>query len=150
MELSLSNLKPKARKKRRRVGRGNASGKGTYSGRGLKGQKSRSGGSLRPGFEGGRMTLVQQLPKSRGFKSFKVKPAVINVSDLQASFNNNDVVTPAKLRSKGLIHKAGSLIKVLGEGKIEKKLTVTADAFSKSANDAITKAGGKIVLRKKK
>ncbi|MDD5342240.1 MAG: 50S ribosomal protein L15 [Patescibacteria group bacterium] len=147
--MGLHNLKPNSRKNRKRVGRGNASGHGTYSTRGLKGQKSRTGGSIPPGFEGGRTPIIRQTPKSRGFRSHHLKPEIVNLKDLQAAFSNKEQVTPEKLVAKGLIQKVNSQIKILGEGKLEKSLVIIADAFSKSAKDAIKKAGGETKFRLK-
>ena len=148
MELALHNLKPNSRKRRRRVGRGNSSGRGTYSGKGIKGQNARSGGSTRPGFEGGRMPLIRQMPKSRGFRSQYIKLEVVNVGLLETSFKPNELITPARMMQKKLITSPKGGIKVLGNGKLTKKFTVVADAFSKSAEDAIKKAGGSFKVRK--
>ncbi|MFA6198494.1 MAG: 50S ribosomal protein L15 [Patescibacteria group bacterium] len=147
MELALHNLKPNSRKRRRRVGRGNSSGRGTYSGKGIKGQNARSGGGTRPGFEGGRMPLIRQIPKSRGFRSFHLKFEVVNIGALEANFKPNELVTPAKMLHKKLITSPKGGIKVLGNGQLTKKLTIVADAFSKSAEDAIKKAGGSFKVR---
>ena len=148
MEFSLNQLQTKNRKHRRRVGRGSGSGRGNYSGRGMKGQKSRSGANIRPGFEGGRMPLIRQIPKSRGFSSHYEKPSVVNISELEKIFANNEQVTPAKLAEQGILKKAKQYVKILGNGELHKSLTVEADAFSKTAKDAITKAGGTIRIRR--
>jgi len=148
MELALHNLKPNSRKRRRRVGRGNSSGRGTYSGKGIKGQNARSGGGVRPGFEGGRMPLIRQMPKSRGFRSQYIKLEVVNIGALEAAFKPNELITPARLLQKKLITSPKGGIKVLGNGQLTKKFTVVADAFSKSAEDAIKKAGGSFKVRK--
>jgi large subunit ribosomal protein L15 len=147
MELALHNLKPNSRKRRRRVGRGNSSGRGTYSGKGIKGQNARSGGGVRPGFEGGRMPLIRQMPKSRGFRSQYAKLEVVNVGELEANFKPNELITPARLLQKKLISSPKGGIKVLGNGQLTKKFTVVADAFSKTAESAIKKAGGSIKVR---
>ena len=125
------------------VGRGRGSGLGKTSGRGEKGQKARSGGSVNPVFEGGQLPLYRRLPK-RGFSNhrFKVEYAVINVADLNA-FDDGAVVTPALLKEKGIVKKQLAGIKVLGEGTLEKKLTIQAHKFSKSALDKISKSGSK-------
>ena len=125
------------------VGRGSGSGLGKTSGRGEKGQKARSGGSINPVFEGGQLPLYRRLPK-RGFSNhrFKVEYAVINVSDLNA-FEDGAVVTPALLKEKGIVKKQLAGIKVLGEGILEKKLTIQAHKFSKSALEKISKSGSK-------
>lgn len=127
----------------KRKGRGTSSGNGKTSGRGQKGQKSRSGYSRRPGFEGGQNPLVFRIPK-RGFNNyeFQTKYAVINVSDLNR-FEDGAVVTPEILKEIGLVKKQLDGIKVLGNGTLEKKLTVRASVFSKTAKEKIEKSGGK-------
>ena len=128
---------------KKRVGRGSGSGLGNTSGRGQKGQKARSGGSINPVFEGGQLPLYRRLPK-RGFSNypFKKEYAVINLSDLNV-FEDGTVVTPALLKERGIVKKQLSGIKVLGEGQLEKKLTVQAHKFSKSAIDKINESGSK-------
>ena len=128
---------------KKRVGRGSGSGLGKTSGRGQKGQKARSGGSINPVFEGGQLPLYRRLPK-RGFSNypFKKEYAVINLSDLNV-FEDGTVVTPALLKERGIVKKQLSVIKVLGEGQLEKKLTVQAHKFSKSAIDKINESGSK-------
>src|SRR5574344_2412349 len=128
---------------RKRVGRGTSSGLGKTSGKGHKGQNARSGGGVRPVFEGGQLPLFRRLPK-RGFTNamFKTKYAVINVSDLN-KFEDGAVVTPEILKEMGLVKKQLDGIKVLGNGTIEKKLTVRASVFSKTAKEKIEKTGGK-------
>ncbi|MDD6419577.1 MAG: 50S ribosomal protein L15 [Clostridium sp.] len=128
---------------KKRVGRGSGSGLGKTSGRGQKGQKARSGGSINPVFEGGQLPLYRRLPK-RGFSNypFKKEYAVINLSDLNV-FEDGTVVTPALLKERGIVKKQLSGIKVLGEGQLEKKLTVQAHKFSKSAIDKINESGSK-------
>ena len=128
---------------KKRAGRGSGSGLGKTSGRGQKGQKARSGGSINPVFEGGQLPLYRRLPK-RGFSNypFKKEYAVINLSDLNV-FENGTVVTPALLKERGIVKKQLSGIKVLGEGQLEKKLTVQAHKFSKSAIDKINESGSK-------
>ncbi len=127
----------------KRVGRGSSSGTGKTSGRGQKGQNSRSGGGVRVGFEGGQLPLYRRLPK-RGFSNamFKKTYAVINVSDLNV-FKDGSEVTPELLKEMGIIKKQLSGVKVLGNGKLEKKLTVKADLFSESAKEKIETVGGK-------
>ncbi len=129
--------------KKKRVGRGSGSGLGKTSGRGEKGQKARSGGGKGPTFEGGQLPLYRRLPK-RGFSNhvFKIEYAVINVSDLNR-FDNGTVVTPALLKETGLVKKQLNGIKVLGEGKLEKKLTIQAHKFSRSAIVKINESGSK-------
>lgn len=131
---------------RRRIGRGTGSGLGKTSGKGHKGQKARTGGSIRRGFEGGQTPLYRRIPK-RGFKNhFATEYAVINVSDLDR-FEENTVVDSKLLLSEGLIRKELDGIKVLGNGEITKKLTVVAAKFSKSAEEKIQAAGGKIEVK---
>jgi large subunit ribosomal protein L15 len=141
--MELSNLKPKkgARHAKKRVGRGPGSGHGKTSGRGEKGQKSRSGYSGKRGFEGGQMPLHRRLPK-RGFTNiFKKDYAVVNVSDLER-FDSGASVDEAMLRQAGLVKGSHDGVKVLGDGELSKKLTVSATKFSKSAREIIEKAGG--------
>ena len=125
------------------VGRGRGSGLGKTSGRGQKGQNARSGGGVSPVFEGGQLPLYRRLPK-RGFSNhdFKTVYAVINVSDLNV-FNDGDVVTPALLKEKGIVKKQLDGIKVLGNGTLEKKITIQAHRFSSSALRKIEESGSK-------
>jgi len=130
------------RKNRNRVGRGPSSGNGKTAGRGHKGQKARSGGGVRPGFEGGQMPLFQRLPK-RGFTNINRKEyAIVNLDKLNR-FEDGTEVTPELLLEEGVVSKLNAGIKVLGNGAIEKKLTVKAHKFSASAKEAIEAAGGK-------
>ena len=129
-------------KESKRIGRGAASGQGKTAGKGHKGQKARSGGGVRPGFEGGQMPLARRVPK-RGFNNIFAKNIVaINLSALNA-FDDDAVVNADALIEKGIIKKAQDGVKVLGNGKLTKKLTVQATAFSASAKEAIEAAGGK-------
>ena len=140
--MKIHELKPApgSTRPKRRVGRGIAGKGGKTAGRGTKGQKAR--GSVKPGFEGGQLPLVQRIPKLRGFNNpFRVEYVVINVGAL-AAIGVADV-TPAALRERGLIPKKG-LVKVLGDGELATALTVSAHAFSKSAEHAITAAGGSV------
>lgn len=131
-----------ARKARKRVGRGTSSGTGKTSGRGQKGQNSRSGGGKKPGFEGGQTPLFMRLPK-RGFTNYNRKEyTVVNIEQLN-TFDAGSVVCPKALKEAGIIKKELDGIKVLGNGKIDKELTVKAHKFSKSAVEAIEAAGGK-------
>ena len=129
---------------RKRVGRGIGSGLGKTSGKGHKGQNARSGGGVRPGFEGGQLSLFRRLSK-RGFSNarFKVRYATINLSDLN-KFEDGAVVTPELLKEMGLVKNRLDGIKVLGNGKLEKKLTVKAHKFSSTAQRKIESHGGKI------
>jgi len=152
-ELNLSNLKPaQARKDRKRVGRGLGSGKGRYSTRGLKGQKSRSGShKMRAGFEGGQMPIYMRLGKQRGPYSKDAMPmgphrthtVAVNVRDLER-FDAGTEITPESLAAAGLIRNTKYDLKILGHGDLSKKLTVSAHNFSKSAREKIEGAGGSI------
>ena len=135
---------PNSTFKSKRLGRGIGSGLGKTSGKGTKGQNSRSGGGVRANFEGGQIPLYRRLPK-RGFTNakFKTTYAVINVSDLNV-FEDGTVVTPALLKETGLLKNQLDGVKVLGNGTLEKKLTVQANKFSKEAIEKINKAGSKI------
>ncbi len=128
---------------RKRVGRGTSSGLGKTSGKGHKGQNARSGGGVRQGFEGGQLPLFRRLPK-RGFTNamFKTEYAVINLSDLN-KFEDGATVSPELLKEMGLVKKQLDGIKVLGNGKLEKKLVVKAHKFSNVAKEQIEKLGGK-------
>ena len=128
---------------KKRVGRGSGSGLGKTSGRGQKGQKARSGGSINPVFEGGQLPLYRRIPK-RGFSNAKFKTvyAVINVEDLNV-FEDGTVVTPALLKDTGLLKNQLDGVKVLGNGNLEKKLTIQANKFSASALEKIKEAGSK-------
>ena len=132
-----------ATKKRKRIGRGTSSGTGKTAGKGHKGQNARSGGGVRPGFEGGQLPLFRRLPK-RGFSNakFKTEYAVINLSDLNR-FENDTVITPELLKEMGLVKNQIDGIKVLGNGTLEKKLTIKAHKFSSVAKEQIEKLGGK-------
>ncbi|NLW08179.1 MAG: 50S ribosomal protein L15 [Clostridia bacterium] len=135
---------PGSRRKKNRVGRGIGSGLGKTAGRGHKGQKARSGGGVRRGFEGGQMPLIRRIPK-RGFTNiFARKPvAIINVGDLER-FDDGTVVTPELLAEAGLVKQARNGVKLLGEGQISKKLTVKIQAASSQAIAKIEAAGGKV------
>jgi large subunit ribosomal protein L15 len=165
-ELNLSNLKPaQARKTRKRIGRGLGSGKGRYSGRGIKGQKSRAGSNKMPaGFEGGQMPIDMRVGKLRGNTSadampigpFRTYSQPVNVGSLEERFETGADVTLDALKAAGLIAKLSVDVKVLGEGELTKKLTITAHSFSKAAVEKIEAAGGTVtrlrepVERKKK
>ena len=141
----LNELKPNegARHAKKRVGRGIGSGLGKTAGRGTKGQNSRSGGGVRPGFEGGQLPLFQRLPKI-GFKSHSHKYyAIVNLKDLNC-FEDGTTVDAAKLIEKGLIKETLDGVKVLGQGELSKKLTVKVNKVSKSAQAAIENAGGAV------
>jgi large subunit ribosomal protein L15 len=147
MALTLHNLKPAkgAKKKAKRIGRGLGSGHGTYSTRGLKGQRSRTGGKGGLKLKGIKAN-IQNTPKLGGFRSLKPKLAIVNLVDLENNFSNGDIVTAGKLIEKGLIKSAVNGIKVLGMGKITKKLTVKVNKISQSAKEMVEKAGGQVIL----
>ncbi len=142
--MNLGDLKPAegSKFKNWRKGRGHGSGNGKTAGRGHKGQKARSGGGVRPGFEGGQMPLYRRLPK-RGFKCRSTKEIIaINVALLNV-FEDGAVVDIAALKSKGLVSNPKDGVKILGEGNLDRKLTVQVNYFSKSAAEKILSAGGK-------
>jgi large subunit ribosomal protein L15 len=157
-DLTLSNLEPaQARKARKRVGRGLGSGKGRYSGRGIKGQKARSGShAMRAGFEGGQMPAYMRMGKQRGSTSkdampigpFRTHVFAVNVRDLAAKFAAGADVTPELLKEAGLIRNLRSDVKILGHGDLGVKLSVSAHAFSKSAVEKIEAAGGSVTWLK--
>jgi large subunit ribosomal protein L15 len=154
-ELNLSSLKPASpRKNRKRVGRGLGSGKGRYSGRGIKGQKSRAGSNkMRPGFEGGQMPVYMRLGKQPGSTSKDAMPIGphrtyaqgVNVGRLAERFEAGAEVTPEALKGARLIRSTRVDVKILGGGELDKALTISAHGFSKSARDKIEQAGGSIV-----
>ena len=128
----------------KRVGRGRSSGHGKTSTRGHKGQKSRTGGGVKPGFEGGQMPLSRRLPK-RGFTNiFRREYTILNVGDLEKSFKSGDEITPEIFKKKGLMGKREK-IKILSEGKLTKELKVRAHAFSREAEKKIKEAGGEVI-----
>ncbi|MPZ50943.1 MAG: 50S ribosomal protein L15 [Dehalococcoidia bacterium] len=132
--------------KKKRVGRGNSSGHGTYSGRGIKGQASRSGPDIRIGFEGGQIPLIRALSRKRGFHNrFRVEYEVINVGQL-TTLPAGTTLDPDSMRASGVVKSARMPVKILGEGEIEIALTIHADKFSASAKAKIEAAGGKAIL----
>lgn len=147
--MRLHNLKPQpgAKHRRKRVGCGESSGHGKTSGRGHKGQKARSGGAIRPGFEGGQMPLHRRLPK-KGFNNTQFRDAteVVNVGDLDGRFDDGAVVNQQSLRDVGLVKRRCDVVKILGDGVVERKLTVQVDKISASAKEKIEKAGGTVTL----
>jgi large subunit ribosomal protein L15 len=146
--ITLSTLKPKngARHRVKRLGCGESSGHGKTSGKGHKGQKARSGGSIRLGFEGGQMPLLRRMPK-RGFSNaaFKTVWGIVNVADLE-HFEAGSVIDEALLRYNGLLRGKIDGVKILGDGKLSKALTVKVEAVTAGAREKIEKAGGKIEL----
>jgi large subunit ribosomal protein L15 len=144
--MNLHNLSPEkgAVKKRKRVGRGPGSGHGKTATRGMKGQKSITGFSQKRGFEGGQMPLHRRIPK-RGFTNiFKKEWQIVNIKDIAKL--KYDEITPEILKNEGLIKDKNGLVKILGEGEIQKAFSVKAHAFSKSAKEKIEKAGGKVEI----
>ena len=129
----------------KRVGRGNGSGHGTYSGRGCKGQKSRAGNNkVRPGFEGGQLPLIKRLPRKRGFTNiFRIEYSTVSVGQL-SKFESGSEVTPKKLKAAGMIKTLANPIKILADGNIDHPVTVKANKFSASAKAKIEAAGGKV------
>lgn len=144
--MKLHELKPNegSVQTRKRVGRGPGSGLGKTSGKGHKGQNARSGGGVRPGFEGGQLPLFRRLPK-RGFNNyeFRTEYAIVNVGDLN-DFKDGSVIELSNLKESGLVKKEKDGIKILGNGELSKKLTVKANKFSSTAKQKIENAGGKI------
>ena len=131
-----------SKKSVKRIGRGHGSGWGKTSGKGHKDQKARSGGSIRPGFEGGQMPLQRRVPK-RGFNNiFRKKIVALNLKQLEAKFDNGAVVDVEALLNAGIIKDAADGVKILGNGELTKKLTVKVDAFSASAKEKIEAVGG--------
>ncbi len=142
--MKLHELRPAAgsTKNRKRIGRGTGSGQGTTAGRGMNGQNSRSGGGVRPGFEGGQMPLFRRLPK-RGFNNFTRKNwTIVNVETLN-KFEDGTEITPELLLESGVLSKVEYGVKILGDGELTKKLTVKANKFTQSAITKIEAAGGK-------
>src|SRR2546421_4512702 len=154
-ELNLSSLKPaQSQKPRKRIGRGLGSGKGRYSGRGIKGQKSRSGShKMRAGFEGGQMPIYMRLGKQRGATSkdampigpFRTATVPVNLRDLER-FEAGTEITPESLVEAGILKNTRTDVKILGQGELTKKLSVAAHAFSASAREKIEQAGGSVTF----
>ena len=141
-----SNLRSPAgaKHKKKRVGCGDGSGHGSFSTRGCKGQKSRSGRDLRPGFEGGQLPIIKRLPWTRGFTNVaKINYSVVNVGDLRL-FDAGSEVNMATLIEKGLVKTANFPVKILGNGELERSLTVKVNKFSATAKSKIEAAGGKV------
>jgi large subunit ribosomal protein L15 len=144
MDLSTLKAPAGATKKRKRVGRGDASGQGGTSGKGDKGQKARSGGKVRAGFEGGQMPMARRLPK-RGFRNpFREKFVAVNIIDLCRKFSKGAVIDEAALLQIGIVKKKGNDIKILAKGEIDFPVTVKISRISQAAKDKITAAGGSI------
>lgn len=144
----LTNLKPHAKQQKasKRLGRGNGSGKGTFSGKGCKGQNARTGGGVRPGFEGGQTPLYRKLPKVKGFTPInRVAYFPINLGLLESNFEANETVNIESLIAKKILKKPLKL-KLLGNGELTKALTIEVDKASAAATNAVEKAGGKVVV----
>ena len=134
-----------ARRSRKRVGRGDAAGGGSYAGRGMKGQKSRSGPGVRPGFEGGQMPLIKGLPMKRGFNNrYKTYYALVNLDTLQERFDAGARVTPETLHQLGIVRRTRLPLKVVGNGELQQAITVAAHKFTASARAKIEAAGGTV------
>ena len=135
-----------ARRQKKRVGRGNGSGNGTYAGRGMKGQKARAGGGVRRGFEGGQLPVIRRLPSQRGFTNiFKKEFAVVNLDSIAAKLPEETDVTPELMKQARLIRGLGLPVKVLGRGELDRAVTVLAHKFSDEARRKIEAAGGQAV-----
>jgi len=145
MKLHTLSPNPGAKHRVKRLGCGESSGHGKTSCKGNKGQKARSGGGTRVGFEGGQMPLHRRLPK-RGFNNyeFKTKVAIVNIAQLDKAFDDGAIVTEEALRNLGIVNRSCDAVKVLGNGELTKKLTIELDAVSASAREKIEKAGGAI------
>ena len=143
--MQLNSIKSKVKKAKKRVGRGNASGLGTYCGRGCKGQGQRKSSNVRPGFEGGQTPLIMRLPKLKGFNNpNRCEFQIVNIKDLDR-FNDGDEVNTLTLLEKRLIRKKMEPVKILGNGKVTKKLTIKVHKISSAAREKVVAAGGKVL-----
>jgi large subunit ribosomal protein L15 len=145
--MKLNSIKPKrgATHRSRNLGRGNGSGHGTFCGRGCKGQGQRQGGNVRPGFEGGQTPLIRRLPKLRGFTNLnRVSFQTVNVESLNR-FKDGDEITPLSLFQHKLIRRKDCPVKLLGDGILERKLTIKVHKVSATAKEKVAKAGGKVI-----
>lgn len=132
-----------ARRSRKRIGRGDAAGQGSTAGRGMKGQKSRSGRGPRVGFEGGQLPIIKGLPMRRGFNNiFKTHYSLVKLETLEDTFNHGDTVTPQTLVERGCVRNLNRPVKIVGGGELTKALTVVADKFTRTAREAISAANG--------
>jgi len=146
--MKIHELAPKVKKAdRKRRGQGDSAGQGSFSGKGTKGQRSRAGGGVRPGFEGGQTPIIQMMPKLRGFNNpNRVEAQVVNLDVLENNFDNGESVTLLSLVDKKLINKNNAKVKILGDGELTKKLEVGSEILlSKTAREAVEKAGGKVL-----
>lgn len=142
---NLSNLKPKIKKLARvRRGRGLGSGRGAYSGRGIKGQKARTGGNIKPGFEGGRQPMIRQMPKIKGFRSPHAKAQIVDLALIAKAFADGSVISPKILAERGLVRSKESPVKILGKADINRRFQFEGVRFSEAAKAAVIKAGGTI------
>lgn len=146
MKFDQHTIRPvKTKKKRKRVGRGDASGFGSFSGRGMKGQNSRSGGGVRPGFEGGQLPIIKRLPSLRGFRNrFKILYNVVNLDTLSGVYPSGGDVTPESLVEIGVFKNTKRPLKILGRGNLKSSLNISANKFSAAARSKIEAAGGSI------
>ncbi len=144
--MKIHELNVSSKKNRKRVGRGDASGYGTYAGRGDNGQNSRSGGRVRPGFEGGQNPLMKRLPKTRGFKKAPANKATVVHTDQLNRFSAGTRVDKSALREHGIINDVAQPVKLLYRGDIQQRLNVYVDNASRNAQSAITSAGGTVTL----
>lgn len=144
--MRLDRLAVQGRRRKKRLGRGNASGRGTYSGRGIKGQKARAGARIRAGFEGGQTPVFQRLPKRRGFRAESPRPFPVNVRLLEKAFPSGAKVNLATLQKAQLISPGTRRVKILGDGDLTKSLTVHLPT-SEGAKEKIEKAGGTVILK---
>ncbi len=144
--MKLHELAPKNKKpSRKRRGQGNATGNGTYGGRGMNGQNARAGGGVRLGFEGGQTSLIQRMPKMKGFRNpNRLETQAINIDVLDATFKDGDKVDLEALVVTGLVTRPDKKVKILGSGEISKKIELSGLNTSKTAKEAIEKAGGKV------
>ncbi|MFA6917258.1 MAG: 50S ribosomal protein L15 [Candidatus Gracilibacteria bacterium] len=148
--MSLQDLRSKSQKTRKRIGRGDGSGHGSFSGRGVKGQNARAGGGVRPGFEGGQTPLSRKMPKLRGFRNpNQRKYAVINVGQLNV-FENNSKVDIEALYAKKLLAKKATPVKLLSDGTLEKSLEITVNRASANAIKKVEEKKGKVTMLDKK
>lgn len=142
--MQIHQLSGVGRKRRKRLGRGLGSRRGTYSTRGVKGQKARAGARIRPGFAGGQTPLYARLPKKRGFHSLQERASVVSVSDLARAFPAGATVTHAALAHAGLVNPRARRVKILGDGELAHALTIEGLPVSASAKEKIEKAGGRV------
>ncbi len=146
--MKIHELKTTKKKTAKRAGRGTGSGMGKTAGRGMDGQNSRSGGSVRPGFEGGQNPYMKRIPKSRGFKNYKIKPEVVHTDQLNR-FGEGEVISIKELKKAGIVSKQAREVKLLNRGKLDIKLDVIVDKSSESAAKTVSEAGGSVKTGRK-